>query len=126
MKLFYVIFIIFNIININPVSSNTNIILSCKGVQWLNSKTIYAEWEVIKRIPKYKVIFYIDDKIKVAKFSIRKGNAGTIIGLGGWDLKTGEKSSLSITYSLTTKIFKVKSRYNNLRIEGKCLGNFQL
>ena len=57
MKLFYVIFIIFNIININPVSSNTNIILSCKGVQWLNSKTIYAEWEVIKRIPKYKVIF---------------------------------------------------------------------
>ena len=100
--------------------------MSCKGVQWLNSKTIYAEWEVIKRIPKYKVIFYIDDKIKVAKFSIRKGNAGTIIGLGGWVLKTGEKSSLSITYSLTTKIFKVKSRYNNLRIEGKCLGDFQL
>jgi len=126
MKLFYIIFIIFNIININPVNSNTNIILSCKGVQWLNSKTIYAEWEVIKRIPKYKVIFYIGDKIKVAKFSIRKGNAGTIIGLGGWDLKTGEKSSLSITYSLTTKIFKVKSRYNNLRIEGKCLGDFQL
>jgi hypothetical protein len=98
----------------------------CKGVYWSNNKAEYAEWYIIKGIPKYYINFKINNLLKKAKFSIRKGNGGTIIGTGGWDKKTGEKSSLTISYSLTNKIFKMKSRYSDTRIEGKCIGSINL
>ena len=63
---------------------------------------------------------------KIAKVSFRKGNAGIVIGTGGWENKIEEKSSLSFTYSLTNKIFKMKSRYSNTKIEGKCKGKINL
>ena len=40
--------------------------------------------------------------------------------------KIEEKSSLSFTYSLTNKIFKMKSRYSDTKIEGKCKGKITL
>ncbi|MDB9761859.1 hypothetical protein OAC06_03495 [Alphaproteobacteria bacterium] len=98
----------------------------CKGIYWSRNNAEYAEWHIIKGMPKYYINFKINDLIKKAKFSIRKGNGGTIIGTGGWDKKTGEKSSLTISYSLTNKTFKMKSRYSDTRIEGKCRGNIKL
>ena len=98
----------------------------CKGIYWSKNNAAYAEWHIIKGMPKYYINFKINDSIKKAKFSIRKGNGGTIIGTGGWDKKTGEKSSLTISYSLTNKIFKMKSRYSDTRIEGKCIGSINL
>ncbi len=107
-------------------NSNQSPHLVCKGIKWYDNETNYIEWRVIKGIPKYKVIFKIKDKTEIAKFSIRKGSAGTVIGTGGWSLKTGEKSSLTLTYSITNKIFKINSRYTDLRIEGKCNGDLDL
>jgi len=98
----------------------------CKGIYWSKNNAEYAEWYIIKGIPKYYINFKINNLLKKAKFSIRKGNGGTIIGTGGWDKKTGEKSSLTISYSLTSKIFKMKSRYSDTRIEGKCIGSINL
>ena len=98
----------------------------CKGIYWSKNNAEYAEWYIIKGIPKYYINFKINNLLKKAKFSIRKGNGGTIIGTGGWDKKTGEKSSLTISYSLTNKIFKMKSRYSDTRIEGKCIGSINL
>ena len=98
----------------------------CKGIYWSKNNAAYAEWHIIKGMPKYYINFKINDLLKKAKFSIRKGNGGTIIGTGGWDKKTGEKSSLTISYSLTSKIFKMKSRYSDTRIEGKCIGSINL
>ena len=98
----------------------------CKGIYWSNNKAEYAEWYIIKGIPKYYINFKINNLLKKTKFSMRKGNGGTIIGTGGWDKKTGEKSSLTISYSLTNKIFKMKSRYSDTRIEGKCIGSINL
>ena len=98
----------------------------CKGIYWSNNNAEYAEWHITKGVPKYSINFKINDLIKNAKFSIRKGNGGTIIGTGGWDKKTGEKSSLTISYSLTNKTFKMESRYSNTRIEGKCTGSIKL
>ena len=100
--------------------------LSCKGIFWSNKNAKYAEWEVIKRISTYKIYFKIDNIRKTAKVSFRKGNAGTVIGIGGWENKTEEKSSLSFTYSLTNKVFKMKSRYSDTKIEGKCEGEINL
>ena len=100
--------------------------LFCKGIYSSNSKVNYAEWYIIKGMPKYHINFQINNLIKKAKFSIRKGNGGTIIGTGGWNRKTGEKSSLTISYSLTNKIFKMKSRYSDTRVEGKCTGSIDL
>ena len=100
--------------------------LSCKGIFWSNKNAKYAEWEVIKRISTYKIYFKIDDVRKTAKVSFRKGNAGIVIGIGGWENKTEEKSSLSFTYSLTNKVFKMKSRYSDTKIEGKCEGEINL
>ena len=101
-------------------------ILFCKGVYWSNNKVDYSEWYIIKGTPKYKINFIINKLIKKAKFSIRKGNGGTVIGTGGWDKKTGEKSSLTISYSLTNKIFKMQSRYSDTRVEGICIGKINL
>ena len=98
----------------------------CKGIYWSNSNAEYAEWYIIKGMPKHHINFKINDLIKKAKFSIRKGNGGILIGTGGWDKKTGEKSSLTISYSLTNKTFKMESRYSNTRIEGKCTGSIKL
>ena len=91
-------FLIFQIIFFIFLKTNTPIaysleegILFCKGVYWSNNKVEYSEWHIIKGTPKYKINFIINNLIKKAKFSIRKGNGGTIIGTGGWDKKTGEK-----------------------------------
>ena len=100
--------------------------LNCKGIQWSKNGTSYIEWTVKKGIPKFLVIFKINDDIKIAKFSIKKANGGAVVGLGGWERKTGEKSSLTMTYSILNKIFKINSRYTDLRIEGKCVGNLNL
>jgi len=100
--------------------------LHCKGIKWLNNETSYLEWKVKKGIPKFLVIFKNNDDLKIAKFSIRKANGGAVVGLGGWERKTGEKSSLTMTYSILNKIFKINSRYTNLRIEGKCIGKLNL
>ncbi len=114
------------IIYFKQSNANQNTHLFCKGIKWSHNQTYFLEWKVIKGIPKYKIVFNINDKTEVAKFSIRKGNAGTVIGTGGWNLKTGEKSSLTLTYSITNKIFKINSRYTDLRIEGKCVGDLDL
>ena len=100
--------------------------LSCKGIFWSNKNAKYAEWQVIKKISAYKIYFKIDNVRKTAKVSFRKGNAGTVIGIGGWVNKTEEKSSLNFTYSLTNKVFKMKSRYSDTKIEGKCEGKINL
>ena len=119
-----VIFIIF--FKITTVYSIEEKSVFCKGIYWSKNNAEYAEWNIIKGMPKYYINFKINDVIKKAKFSIRKGNGGTIIGTGGWDKKTGEKSSLTISYSLTNKTFKMKSRYSDTRIEGKCTGKIKL
>ncbi len=100
--------------------------LNCKGIFWSHKEAQYAEWQVIKRVSTYKVYFKINDLKKTAKVSFRKGNAGVIIGMGGWENKAKEKSSLSFSYSITQKIFKMKSRYTDTRIEGKCVGKINL
>ena len=100
--------------------------LSYKGIFWSNKNAKYAEWQVIKKISAYKIYFKIDNVRKTAKVSFRKGNAGTVIGIGGWVNKTEEKSSLNFTYSLTNKVFKMKSRYSDTKIEGKCEGEINL
>ena len=100
--------------------------LSYKGIFWSNKNAKYAEWQVIKKISAYKIYFKIDNVRKIAKVSFRKGNAGTVIGIGGWVNKTEEKSSLNFTYSLTNKVFKMKSRYSDTKIEGKCEGKINL
>lgn len=120
----YIIIII--LLNITSIHSQEESHFLCKGIYWSDNNAKYAEWTVIKAIPKHKINFKINNKVKIAKFSIRKGNAGTIIGIGGWFNKTGEKSSLTISYSITNKIFKLKSRYTDTRIEGKCLGKLIL
>ncbi len=100
--------------------------LFCKGIYWSNKEANYAEWKVIKRISIYKIYFKINELKKIARVSFRKGNAGTVIGMGGWENRTEEKSSLSFTYSLTNKVFKMTSRYSDIKIEGKCEGNIYL
>ena len=126
MKIMFLIIIIvlFNFIKISHTASVKE--LDCKGIKWSDNKTTYIEWTVKKRIPKFIVTFKINNNLKIAKFSIRKANAGAIIGIGGWERKTGEKSSLTMTYSILNKIFKINSRYTDLRIEGKCIGNLNL
>ena len=100
--------------------------LTCQGIYWSNKEAQFAEWKIIKRVSAYKIYFKINDLKKVAKASFRKGNAGIVIGMGGWENKIEEKSSLSFTYSLTNKIFKMKSRYSDTKIEGKCTGKINL
>ena len=100
--------------------------LSCKGIFWSDKDAEYAEWQVIKRVSTYKIYFKINNIRKTAKVSFRKGNAGTVIGMGGWENKTEERSSLSFTYSLTNRVFKMKSRYSNTKLEGKCEGKINL
>jgi len=119
-----IIVIFFSIIKNTQAQSNNE--LDCKGIKWEKNKTSYLEWTVKKGIPKFLIIFKINDNIKTAKFSIRKANGGAVVGLGGWERKTGEKSSLTMTYSILNKIFKINSRYSDLRIEGKCTGNLNL
>ena len=118
--------IIITFIKITMVHSAEEKSIFCKGIYWSNNKVEYAEWHLIYGIPKYYINFKISNSIKKAKFSIRKGNGGTIIGTGGWDKKTGEKSSLTLLYSLSNKTFKMKSRYTDTRIEGKCTGMIKL
>ena len=118
-----VIFILFPILTLNASNEEE---LSCQGVYWSDKKAQFAEWIIIKRISIYKIYFKINDLKKTARVSFRKGNAGTVIGMGGWTNKTEEKSSLSFTYSLTNKIFKMKSRYSDIKIEGKCEGKINL
>ena len=122
--IFQIIFFIF--LKTTIVYSLEEESLFCKGVYWSNNKVDYSEWYIIKGTPKYKINFIINKLIKKAKFSIRKGNGGTVIGTGGWDKKTGEKSSLTISYSLTNKIFKMQSRYSDTRVEGICIGKINL
>ena len=122
--IFQIIFFIF--LKTTIVYSLEEESLFCKGVYWSNNKVDYSEWYIIKGTPKYKINFIINNLIKKAKFSIRKGNGGTVIGTGGWDKKTGEKSSLTISYSLTNKIFKMQSRYSDTRVEGICIGKINL
>ena len=86
--------------------------LTCKGIYWSDKEAQFAEWKIIKRVSTYKIYFEMNDLKKIAKVSFRKGNAGIVIGTGGWENKIAEKSSLSFTYSLTNKIFKMKSRYS--------------
>ena len=86
--------------------------LNCQGIYWSNKEAQFAEWKIIKRVSTYKIYFEMNDLKKIAKVSFRKGNAGIVIGTGGWENKIAEKSSLSFTYSLTNKIFKMKSRYS--------------
>ena len=62
--------------------------LSCKGIFWSDKDAEYAEWQVKKRISTYKIYFKINNIRKTAKVSFRKGNAGTVIGVGGWENKT--------------------------------------
>ena len=100
--------------------------LFCKGIYWSNKEANYAEWKVIKRVSIYKIYFKINEIKKIARASFRKGNAGTVIGMGGWENRTEEQSSLSFTYSLTNKVFKMKSRYSDTKIEGKCEGKIYL
>ena len=45
-----------------------------------------------------KIIFKLDDDSRTAKFKVRKGNAGIIVGTGGWERETGEKTSLNIFF----------------------------
>ena len=100
--------------------------LTCKGIYWSNKEAQFAEWKIIKRVSAYKIYLKINDLEKIAKVLFRKGNAGIVIGTGGWENKIAEKSSLSFTYSLTNKIFKMKSRYSDTKIEGKCTGKINL
>ena len=109
-----------------PLYPSNDEYLTCKGIYWSNKEAQFAEWKIIKRVSAYKIYFKINDLKKIAKVSFRKGNAGTVIGTGGWDNKIEEKSSLSFTYSLTNKIFKMKSRYSDTKIEGKCKGKINL
>ena len=127
-KYFFLILqiIIITFIKITMLHSAEEKSIFCKGIYWSNNKAEYAEWHLIYGIPKYVINFKINNSIKKAKFSIRKGNGGILIGTGGWDKKTGEKSSLTISYSLTNKTFKMESRYSNTRIEGKCTGSIKL
>ena len=114
--------VIMTFIKITMVYSAEEKSIFCKGIYWSNNTAEYAEWDIIYGIPKYYINFKINNSIKKAKFSIRKGNGGTIIGTGGWDKKTGEQSSLTLLYSLSNKTFKMKSRYTDTRIEGQCTG----
>jgi hypothetical protein len=100
--------------------------LSCQGIYWSHKEAQYAEWKIIKRVSVHKIYFKINNIKKSAKVSFRKGNGGIIIGMGGWENKTEEKSSLSFSYSLTKNIFKMKSRYSDTKIEGKCEGKINL
>ena len=100
--------------------------LTCKGIYWSNKKAQFAEWKIIKRVSAYKIYLKINNLDKIAKVSFRKANAGIVLGTGGWENKIAEKSSLSFTYSLTNKIFKMKSRYSDTKIEGKCKGKIIL
>ena len=118
--------ILFTFIKITLVHSIEEKGLFCKGIYWSKHKPEYAEWSIIKGVPKYNINFKINTLTKIAKFSIRKANGGSIIGTGGWDKKTGEKSSLTIFYSLTNKIFRMQSRYSDTRVEGKCIGKINL
>lgn len=125
-----IIFIILSIIfiffpNLTLSASNKDELI-CQGIYWSNKKAQYAKWQIIKRVSSYKIYFKINNIKKSAKVSFRKGNAGTIIGMGGWENTINEKSSLSFTYSLTKKIFKMKSRYSDTKIEGICVGNINL
>ena len=121
-----ILIIIFFILSNTTLKASNFEEISCKGVYWSNKEAQYAEWKIIKRISVYKIYFKINNMKKTAKVNFRKGNAGTIIGIGGWQNKIEEKSSLSFTYSLPNKIFKMKSRYSDLKIEGKCDGKFNL
>lgn len=123
----FIIYIFINSIsaNLNSYASNKSN-LKCKGIYWSNKEAQYAEWKIIKRVSNYKIYFQINNEKKSAKVSFRKGNGGTIIGMGGWENSIEEKSSLSFTYSLTKKIFKMKSRYSDTKIEGRCEGNIEL
>ena len=100
--------------------------LTCQGIYWSNKKAQFAEWKIIKRVSAYKIYLKINNLDKIAKVSFRKANAGIVLGTGGWENKIAEKSSLSFTYSLTNKIFKMKSRYSDTKIEGKCIGKINL
>ena len=100
--------------------------LNCQGIYWSNKEAQFAEWKIIKGVSAYKIYLKINDLEKIAKVLFRKGNAGIVIGTGGWENKIAEKSSLTFTYSLTNKIFKMKSRYSKTKIEGKCIGKINL
>ena len=71
----------------------------CRGVYSTQNSLKYAEWNIIKRISNFKVIFKLDDDSRTAKFKVRKGNAGIIVGTGGWERETGEKTSLNMFFS---------------------------
>jgi len=92
----------------------------CRGVYSFDNGIHYAEWSIEKRISSFHILFKIENIEKSAKFKIRKGNAGTIIGTGGWLRKTGERTSLNISFSQNNNTFKMNSRYSDLRIEGIC------
>ena len=100
--------------------------LTYKGIYQSNKEAQFAEWKIIKRVSTYKIYLKINGLEKIAKVSFREGNAGTVIRTGGWKNKIAEKSSLFFTYSLTNKIFKIKSKYSDTKIEGKCKGKITL
>ena len=118
-----IVFLFFS--NLTLYASNKEY-LTCKGIYWSNKKAQFAEWKIIKRVSAYKIYLKINNLDKIAKVSFRKANAGIVLGTGGWENKIAEKSSLSFTYSLTNKIFKMKSRYSDTKIEGKCKGKINL
>ena len=92
----------------------------CRGIYSDGDNIEYIEWKITKRIDVFHIKFQLDHSIKSAKFKIRKGNGGTIIGTGGWIRKTGEKSSLNMTFIQSNNTFKMDSRYSRIRIQGLC------
>jgi len=97
--------------------------IECKGVVRKNNKVSVAEWRLMQKSKNYELIIFIDGVNRKGKFKLYKANGGMIFGNGGWKDKSEERSSLSIRYSPGPKIFKLDSRYTDLRIEGKCRGS---
>ena len=63
----------------------------CRGVYSTQNSLKYAEWNIIKRISNFKIIFKLGEDSRTAKFKVRKGNAGIIVGTGAGKEKKGKK-----------------------------------
>ena len=115
-------FFILNTIYVVPILAQDIKVESvfCRGIYSTQNSLKYAEWNIIKRISNFKIIFKLGDDSRTAKFKVRKGNAGIIVGTGGWERETGEKTYLNMFFSQTNKSFKMTSRYSYLRVQGLC------
>ena len=105
------------------VSSDVLKIIECNGVVRKNDKVSVTKWKLLEKKTNYELVVFIDGTNRKASFKMYKANGGMIFGNGGWRDQSGERSSLSIRYSPGIKIFKLDSRYTDLRIEGKCKGS---